>query len=719
MSTAVRATGAPNGRFTPGMTRTMGVRRRPERPGRPGGLRAVQTDQTDQMDQTTEASSVTTEEPDIAWFYSERGQRQFVESMDLSVSSQEISELLAEMSAEYDAARLAEFMASRPARTTSRALTIATSLGGVISGIAADVASGRFDTNTSRATQLRNTLASLGPSFVKVGQALSSRPDLLPRSYLEALSSLQDRLEAFPTSVAMAVIEEELGRPVDEVFSHITPEPVAAASLGQVYKGVLRSTGEQVAIKVQRPGIGEAIAVDMVLLRRLMKVVDTSQNILSQPFVPLVDEFACRLFGELDYVQEGKNCEKFEELYRHVPRVRTPGIKWEATSRRVLTMEWIDGVKLTDKAAMADAGLDVVDFVTVGVECTLRQLLEAGFFHADPHPGNLLATKGGDLVYLDFGMMSEAPSNARYAIISHIVHLVNRDYLAMAYDYYTLDFMDPSVDTSPIAPALAEFFDDILSDSTVNRLNFKSLVDGLGGVLFQYPFRVPPYYALILRSLTVLEGLALGADPDYNLLGRAYPYVAKRILTDEAPELRSSLEDLILENGKIRFNRLDNLVREGSKSYDFDADGVWTLVEWVFSDGGRPVRKPLAREVVRIVDAYITNVARTALAAQLGEEPARRLVPESGEEAASMQRMRTIMGLLNVNADLLRTDKVPGPADVRALVDGMQQRLAGADQRVGRLLERAAAREFVIDVQLGLGQHAMARGIKLMNGLLG
>lgn len=719
MSTAVRATGAPNGRFTPGMTRTMGVRRRPERPGRPGGLRAVQTDQTDQMDQTTEASSVTTEEPDIAWFYSERGQRQFVESMDLSVSSQEISELLAEMSAEYDAARLAEFMASRPARTTSRALTIATSLGGVISGIAADVASGRFDTNTSRATQLRNTLASLGPSFVKVGQALSSRPDLLPRSYLEALSSLQDRLEAFPTSVAMSVIEEELGRPVDEVFSHITPEPVAAASLGQVYKGVLRSTGEQVAIKVQRPGIGEAIAVDMVLLRRLMKVVDTSQNILSQPFVPLVDEFACRLFGELDYVQEGKNCEKFEELYRHVPRVRTPGIKWEATSRRVLTMEWIDGVKLTDKAAMADAGLDVVDFVTVGVECTLRQLLEAGFFHADPHPGNLLATKGGDLVYLDFGMMSEAPSNARYAIISHIVHLVNRDYLAMAYDYYTLDFMDPSVDTSPIAPALAEFFDDILSDSTVNRLNFKSLVDGLGGVLFQYPFRVPPYYALILRSLTVLEGLALGADPDYNLLGRAYPYVAKRILTDEAPELRSSLEDLILENGKIRFNRLDNLVREGSKSYDFDADGVWTLVEWVFSDGGRPVRKPLAREVVRIVDAYITNVARTALAAQLGEEPARRLVPESGEEAASMQRMRTIMGLLNVNADLLRTDKVPGPADVRALVDGMQQRLAGADQRVGRLLERAAAREFVIDVQLGLGQHAMARGIKLMNGLLG
>ena len=673
--------------------------------------------ETDRIAPTSTSPTSTSTENDLNWFYSEVGQKNLAEAMEMSVSSQDIAELLAEMAADYDAARLAEFMASRPARTTGRALTIATSLGGVISGIAADLASGRFESNASRAKQLRDTLASLGPSFVKVGQALSSRPDLLPRTYLEALSSLQDRLESFPSHVAMAVIEEELGRPVDEVYSSISPEPVAAASLGQVYKGTLWSTGEQVAIKVQRPGIGEAIAVDMVLLRRLMGLVDTTQNFVSQEFVPLVDEFACRLFGELDYVQEGRNCEKFRDLYRHVPRVRTPGIKWEATSRRVLTMEWIDGVKLTDKAAMADAGLDVVDFVTVGVECTLRQLLEAGFFHADPHPGNLLATKSGDLVYLDFGMMSEAPSNARYAIIAHIVHLVNRDYLAMCYDYYTLDFMDPEVDTTPIAPALAEFFDEILSDSTVNRLNFKSLVDGLGGVLFQYPFRVPPYYALILRSLTVLEGLALGADPDYNLLGRAYPYVAKRILTDEAPELRSSLEDLILDDGKIRFNRLDNLVREGSKSYDFDADGVWTLAEWVFSDGGRPVRKPLAREMVRIVDAYISNVARAAMTAQLGEDRALRLVPESGEEAASLQRMRTIAGLIGVDLELLRTDKVPGPADVRTLVTGIQQRLTGVDERAGRILQRSSAQEFLMDIQWGLSQHAVARGIKLMNGL--
>jgi predicted unusual protein kinase regulating ubiquinone biosynthesis (AarF/ABC1/UbiB family) len=210
----------------------------------------------------------------------------------------------------------------------------------------------------------------------------AARPDLLPKPYLEALSLLQDRLPSFPTPVAYALIEEELGRPVGEVFSSLSEEPVAAASLGQVYRGVLRSTGEEVAVKVQRPGIGESIAVDMVLLRRLIAAVDAHVAIIQQPLLPLVDEFAARLFAELDYVQEGRNAERFASLYAHVPRVRTPGIKWEACARRVLTMEWIEGVKLTDAPAMAAAGLDVVDFVTVGVECTLRQLLEAGFFHA-------------------------------------------------------------------------------------------------------------------------------------------------------------------------------------------------------------------------------------------------------------------------------------------------------------------------------------------------
>lgn len=367
--------------------------------------------------------------------------------MELNTIAPELPQLLEEMGVKYEPERLADTLYQRPSDLASRAVVVAANLGSFITAALTDYASGQFESNAAvRATQLSRTLSRLGPSFIKVGQALSARPDLLPKEYLDALARLQDRLPSFPTSVAHAVIEEELGRPISDIYSKLSTEPVAAASLGQVYKGILRSTGEEVAVKVQRPGIGESIALDMVLLRRLMKFVDQRVSILSQPLTPLVDEFAARLFAELDYVQEGKSCEKFARLYAHVPRVRTPKIKWEATSRRVITMEWIDGVKLTDGPSMEAAGLDVVDFVTVGVECTLRQLLEAGFFHADPHPGNLLATRSGDLVYLDFGMMSEAPATARYAIIAHIVHLVNRDYLVCCsmymymYIYTTADF---------------------------------------------------------------------------------------------------------------------------------------------------------------------------------------------------------------------------------------------------------------------------------------
>lgn len=669
------------------------------------------------------------DDEDNSWFFTETGQKSLVEAMQVSALSPDIPALLMEMGHNYDPEKLAETVSQRPTFVASRSLTIAARLGGVISGILTDMASGSFESNAQhRAEQLRSTLAGLGPAFVKVGQALSARPDLLPKPYLDGLAKLQDRLDSFPTPVALAVIEEEFGKPVDEIFSEISAEPVAAASLGQVYRGRLRSTGEEVAIKVQRPSIGDGIAVDMLLLRRLMQVVDQRLDVLSQPLVPLVDEFAAKLFSELDYIQEGKNCERFGALYSHVPRVRVPKIIWEASCRRVLTMEWIEGVKLTNREAMAANGLDVVDFVTVGVECTLRQLLEAGFFHADPHPGNLLATKEGDLVYLDFGMMSEAPPSARYALIAHIVHLVNRDYLAMCYDYYMLDFMDPSVDTTPIAPALAEFFDVVLSDSTVSRLNFRTLVDGLGGVLFQYPFRVPAYYALILRSLTVLEGLALGADPDYNLLGAAYPYVAKRLLTDPSPELRSSLEDLILKDGKFRWNRFENLVREGSKSQDFDPSQIWTLAEWVCSEGGRPIRKPLASEVVRLVDSSITNRMRTFLATRVGRDKANALIPQSMEEDESRRKVEFLLPLIassleqttgnKVDLALLAGDGVPmAPADVMQWINGVQNVLSRTGPRFRNLLDRPGTQELFIDVQFGLAQRVLARSIKFAAAL--
>jgi aarF domain-containing kinase len=655
--------------------------------------------------------------------------------MQLTTLTPELPELLREMGIKYEPERLAASLGQRPGELNKRAFKVATSLGRFLTAIIADYASGQLYNNAEyRSKQFRDVLSDLGPSFIKVGQALSSRPDLLPKPYLEALSTLQDRLPSFPTPVALALIEEELGAPVDSIYSSLTAEPVAAASLGQVYKGVLRSTGEEVAVKVQRPGIGEAIAVDMVLLRRLMAAVDRHLTIISQPLVPLVDEFAGRLFGELDYEQEGRNAEKFQKLYAHVPKVGVPKIKWEATSRLVLTMEWIDGVKLTDEPAMAAAGLNVVDFVTIGVECTLRQLLERGFFHADPHPGNLLATKAGNLVYLDYGMMAECPPSARYAIISHVVHLINRDYLAMCMDYYTLDFMDPSVDTTPIAPALAEFFDDVLDNTSVARLNFKTLVDGLGGVLFQYPFRVPAYYALILRSLTVLEGLALSADPEYNLLGAAYPYMARRLLTDPAPQLRASFEDLVLQDGRLRWERLENLWSEGSKSQDFDPQQLWLLAEWMCSEGGRPVRKPLAMELVRLIDAVAVDATRRQLATRFvnNEEQLNKLVPTNLEEQKSRERAYILWSMLTTSSSNnfeavpmpeLRSGGgpfgLPGPMEMNAFVNQLRDGLSATGPRLRSLFEKPGAQELVLDVQWGLVQRVAARGVKLFMAATG
>lgn len=304
-------------------------------------------------------------------------------------------------------------------------------------------------------------------------------------------------------------------------------------------------------------------------------------------------------------MQEGKNARRFKKLYADKEDVLVPDIFWDYTSGKVLTMEWVNGVKLNEQDAIERQGLKVLDLVNTGIQCSLRQLLEYGYFHADPHPGNLLATPEGKLAFLDFGMMSETPEEARFAIIGHVVHMVNRDYEAMARDYYALDFLSPDVDVSPIVPALQNFFDDALN-STVSELNFKTLVDGLGAVLYQYPFNVPAYYALILRSLTVLEGLALYADPNFKVLAASYPYFAKRLLTDPNPYLRDALIELLFKDGKFRWNRLENLLVQGRKDRDFSAkDALQPVLKLVLGPDGEQLRILVVKEAIRVTEAII------------------------------------------------------------------------------------------------------------------
>lgn len=599
------------------------------------------------------------------WPGGEKALKGWVEMLELKPS------VAREFAQSYDPDRLADMMAEQPGRVRARAFSIMKNLGLFAANVLLDKQLGvqNSQRRLQRARELRQILCHLGPSFVKVGQSLSVRPDICPQEYLDEFSGLQDRIPSFPTPIAFALIKEELGVPLEDVFTEISLEPVAAASLGQVYKARLRSTGELVAVKVQRPGIGDSIALDMFLVRKAAAWADANTEISrSTRLVDIVDEFASRLFAELDYIKEGRNAEHFDSLYGSLPRIRVPKIHWEFTSRRVLTMEWIEGVKLTDERGLRGYGMKAVDFVDLGVDCTMRQLLEHGYFHADPHPGNILATRAGELVYLDFGMMSEAPLSARYGIMAHVVHLVNREYGAMARDYYTLGFLDSSVDVAPLVPELANFFDDVLNKS-VSEFNLKSVIDGLAEVLYQFPFKVPAYYALIARSLTVLEGIAMRSDPSYRLIARAYPYIAKRLLTDEAEELRGALEEFLIQNGSFRWARLEDLIKEGRKVGGIREEQLWSFLHWLVSEQkAYGVRGALVNDLIPIIEAVGINATRSAAASIAGimrisreeaEALVDRAIPLKLSERQALQRALLLQGIGDTAASSSAKSEIP------------------------------------------------------------
>lgn len=504
----------------------------------------------------------------------------------------------------YDPVAIAAQYNKAPLQVLGRFLNITLPFISFVFGMWWDSRRGRTALNERRrAIQLREMLTNLGPAYIKVGQALSTRPDLVPPMFLEELTLLQDQLPPFPNELAYQFIEEELGDRPEEIYAELTSNPVAAASLGQVYKGKLK-TGETVAVKVQRPGLAQSVALDVYILRRLAQLVQKNVKRVRSDLVAIMDEFATRIFEEMDYSQEGRNAERFAKLYGHLPDVYVPRIYWEYSGRRVLTMEWITGTKLTQMEAIKAQGGDARHLIDVGVQCSLRQLLEHGFFHADPHPGNLLATPEGKLAYIDFGMMSEVKPYQRYGLIEAVVHLVNRDFAGLANDYVKLEFLTPDTDLTPIIPALANVFNDALGAS-VAELNFKSITDQLSALMYEYPFRVPAYYALIIRSLVTLEGIAISVDPSFKVLSNAYPYVAKRLLTDPSPQLRASLKDLLFKDGSFRWNRLENLLRNAGSSEDYDFNQVLNqTLEFLFSERGAFIREQLVEEIIKAVDAY-------------------------------------------------------------------------------------------------------------------
>jgi len=503
---------------------------------------------------------------------------------------------------QYHPESITAFYRRRPLQVLGRLLSIVLPFLSFVLGLWWDKIRGKNpQVSRRRASQLRQMLTDLGPTYIKVGQALSTRPDLVPPFYLEELTSLQDQLPSFPNEVAFQFIQEELGAPPEEIYAELSEKPIAAASLGQVYKATLK-TGEKVAVKVQRPDLVRRITLDIYIMRSLSLWAQKNIKRLRSDLVAITDELASRIFEEMNYFQEGHNAEKFNKLYGSLPEIYVPKIYWAYTGRRVLTMEWIEGTKLTNIKAIQAQGIDATHLVEVGVQCSLRQLLEHGFFHADPHPGNLLAMPDGRLAYLDFGMMSDIKPYQRYGLIEAVVHLVNRDFESLAQDYVKLEFLKPDTDLTPIVPALHQVFGNALGAS-VAELNFKSITDQMSAMMYEFPFRVPAYYALIIRSMVTLEGIAIGIDPQFKVLSKAYPYVAKRLLTDQSPELRASLKDLLFKEGSFRWHRLENLLRNARSSPDYDFDRLLNQVtDFLFSERGQFLRDRLVVELVNGLD---------------------------------------------------------------------------------------------------------------------
>ncbi len=441
-----------------------------------------------------------------------------------------------------------------------------------------------------RAEQLLSIITSLGPTYIKVGQALSTRPDLVPPDFLAELTKLQDQLPAFSNEVAFAIIEAELGRPPHQVYRSISAEPVAAASLGQVYRAQLHS-GEEVAIKVQRPFLIPTLTLDLYIIRLFAQWFGPRLPLnLGNTLEAIVDEFGNKLFEEINYLQEARNAEQFGRYFANDPDVKVPKIYWRYTTRRVLTLEWIHGIKLTDLERIKEAGLDRDSLVRIGVMAGLRQLLEYGFFHADPHPGNLFATYDGKMAYIDFGMMDQLDLQTKEQLVDSVVHLINKDYEQLGQDYINLGFLQPGTNLAPIVSALEAVFQDILNEK-VRDFNFKVVTDRFSKVMYEYPFCLPAKFALIIRSVITQEGVALSLNPDFKIVQVAYPYVAKRLLTDESESLRRRLLEVLFKNDRFQWHRLENLLTIARSDGELDIiPTAQNGLRYLLSEEGKYIR---------------------------------------------------------------------------------------------------------------------------------
>lgn len=454
------------------------------------------------------------------------------------------------------------------------------------------------------AVRFRKAIIELGPTFIKIGQILATRPDILPLSYTRELASLQDRVPPFDSGQAMAIIRHELGQDVTELYAEFDVRPLSAASIGQVHLARLK-TGEAVVVKVQRPNLPEIIALDLAIMRRLAAWAmgkDLSRYGVpvakDMPYVAIVDRLAESLYEQIDFIREAENIETFRRNFRDFPGVAAPKPYWDHTTTRVLTEEYIEGFKFDDYEGIRAAGLDYVAIANLGVRAFIKQVLEDGFFHADTHPGNVLIRPNGEVVYIDFGMVDTIPADLQQVLVDLFIHLVHLNFDGFISDLIRLDFLPEQVDRSRVLPIVEDIYTTQMG-LTGKTYSTREILDRVSQVMYDYPFYLPERFAFLMRSVASMEGTVLAHVPDYKFLNVGMPFAGKLMLNPEQRVIREKLVTELMAGGELQLDRLLELFEYASREPTFRVGELLPgALAYVLSEEGRRFRAALTVAVL-------------------------------------------------------------------------------------------------------------------------